>query len=296
MAKQRTAAVRNLAQLAACTLLVFSSLARADEPPPPYPEYRVLDEYFRDPGQAGLRAMLDDCAQFGYRNCQLLSVTTHDMGYAYAFQYLHEGPGGGSEWVRREDGGFGAYSCPDGFALYMVAFGMPVGPYGNRTVDLGGPFPVVCQAGAAASAVAATLRVEDRYGPSGLARRDISTMSDAVHWAVDQAPGGVWVRGAGRDWTSVYLISGSQVVAIGDDVNPTYSADGVLTGVRGADGTSVTDGGVYDPEGHLVARLAEARKRMPAATSPGALGVVGRLGESIDALLEGRPDPNGPVH
>jgi hypothetical protein len=296
MAKQRMAAARNLAQLTACTFLVFSALARADEPPPPYAEYSVLDEYFRDPGEAGLRAMLSDCARFGLPNCQLLSVTTYSSGYAYTFQYLHEGPGGSSEWIRREDGGFGVYSCPAGFALYMVAFGMPVGPYENRTIDLGGPFPVVCQASGAISPAALSPRVEDRYGPKGLARRDISTADDAVHWEVEEGPGGVRVRGSGRDWLSVYLISGSHVVAIGDDVSLGYSADGVLTELRGADGTAITEGNAYDPEGRLRARLAEATTRMPEASAPGPLGIVGRLRDSIDALLDGRADPHAPTH
>lgn len=292
MAKQRTAAVRRLAQLTACTLLVFSALARADEPPPPYPEYSVLDEYFRDPGEAGMRAMLNDCARFGYPNCQLLSVSTHSLGYAYVYQYLHEGPGGGSEWIRREDGGFGAYSCPAGFALYMVAFGMPMGPYANRTIDLGGPFPVVCQANGVLSPAASSPRIDDRYGPRGLVRRDVGTAGDAVHWEVDEVPEGWSVRGSGRDWMSVFLISGDQVASIGDEVSLRYSADGVLTGLSGADGTSITGGNAYDPEGRLRARLAVVRTRMPEASAPGPLGIVGRLRDSIDALLDGRTEPH----
>jgi hypothetical protein len=286
MTKQRTVGARSMARLTACTFLAMSPLAQADDAPPPFAEYRAAGQYYRDPAEASMRAMWQDCDNNGYLQCQLLVVRTTDSGYDYIYQYLHDRPGGDAEWMRFEDGGPGVYSCPVGFSLYQIAFGMPLGPYANRSIDLGGPFPVYCQADGHPSARAPRMAIVDTFDKGELTVREVTEGERTVRWTVTPDTDGRRVQAMSTFGTSSFLVSDDRVVVVDDAVTLVYAADGTLEAARGADGTSIDRQGRYDPEGRLDSLLRRAILTLPASSSTGALGAVNRASESIRALLD----------
>lgn len=286
MAKQRTAGARTFARLAACTFLAFSSLAQADEAPPPFPEYEAHGEFFRDLNLVALRAMQVRCDHFEEHDCQLLSARTSGIGYAYDYQYRRDRPGGDAEWARSSDGGYGYYSCPPGFSVYITAFGMPMGPYANREMDVGGPFPVFCQAAGLASVPAGKRAVTDTYERGTLTQREVSEDGLKVRWTVTPEGAGTRVHGLSRDGMADFLIADDRVVTIGDRATLVYGANGTLRDIQGADGTSIGLQGKYDPEGRLRLLLEAAIAQGPDDESAEPLGAVARAIDAIKALLD----------
>jgi hypothetical protein len=294
MAKQRTAGARTFARLTACTFLAFTPFAQAAEAPPPFTEYEAAGEYFTDLMQVGLRAMRARCEHFNELDCQLISARTSDIGYAYTYQYRYDRPGGDAEWRSSSDGGYGYLSCAPGFSIYMMAFGMPMGPFANRELDVDNMFPVFCQAAGRASVVAGKRDVADAYENGKLALREVTENGQSVRWTVSEEGAGTWVRGVSRQSVSEFLIDDDRVVAIGDQVTLIYAADGSLRRVQGSDGTSIDTQGKYDPEARLGLLLASITAQLPEGGSPGPLGAVARAGDAIRALLarsEGRHEP-----
>lgn len=286
MTRQRTVGTRSIARFTACTFLAMSPLAQADVAPAPFVEYRAAGGFYRDVAEAATRAMWYDCDYYGYRGCLLLTVRTTDSGYDYAYEYRHERPGGDADWVRIDDGGSGAYSCDEGFSLYQVAFGVPLGPYANRGLDLGNPFPVYCQANGRSSGYARTPVIAESYEAGELAVREVTEGGRTVRWSVTRDADGRRVQAASELGMTSFLVSDDRVVVLDDAATLVYAADGTLRAVQGADGTSIDRQGRYDPEGRLDSLLRRATGTLPGTASTGALGAVNRAGESIKALLD----------
>jgi len=294
MAKQRTAGARMFARLTACTFLAFTPLAHAADAPPPFIEYEAAGEYFTDLMQVSLRAMHARCEHFNEPDCQLISARTSDIGYAYTYQFRYDRPGGDSEWRSSGDGGYGYMSCAPGFSVYMMALGMPMGPFANRELDVDNMFPVFCQAAGRASAVAGKRDVSDAYQDGKLTLREVTEGGRSVRWTVNEEDAGIRVRGVSRESVSEFLINDDRVVTIGDRVTLIYAADGSLRRVQGSDGTSIDAQGKYDPEARLGLLLASITAQLPEVGSPGPLGVVAKTGDAIRALLarsESRDEP-----
>lgn len=285
MAKQRTAGARTFARLAACTFLAFTPIAHAADAPPPFTEYEAAGEYFTDLMQTGLRAMRARCEHFNELDCQLISARTSDIGYAYTYQYRYDRPGGDAEWRSSSDGGYGYLSCAPGFSIYMMAFGIPMGPFANRELDVDSMFPAFCQAAGRASVVADKRVIADAYENGRLALREVTEAGQHVRWSVTEDAAGTRVRRVSGQSMSEFLIDDDRVVAIGEEASLIYAADGSLRRVEGSDGTSIDLQAKYDPESRLRLLLASATAQLPASDAPGPLGAVARAGDAIRALL-----------
>jgi hypothetical protein len=297
MANLRKAGARIPARLAAAFCLVFPLLSLAAETAAPFAEYNGDDRWSTIPAQAAQWKMAANCAWERYVGCELGSVQTTTTGYAYRFVHAVSRPGGGVVLEELDGHGNGAWSCPAGFAVYSEFMGVDVGPYPNRMMDLGTGFPTKCKpiGAKAADEVAAEAGsvpdVTEDFEQGRLVERHVGG-GDPATWSVAWDAAGAEVSGRGDREGIQARIEQGRAVSLGKGLRLDYDADGALDTVRGDGGTVFSRAWVNDPEGRLVAALRDARHRLPSGPASAPVDTLVRLGESIDALLDGRRDPH----
>jgi hypothetical protein len=292
MANVRKAGARMLARLAAGFCLVFPLASLADDGMAPFPEYEGDSRWSSVPGQAAGWQMTANCAWEGRIGCTITQVVTTSTGYAYHYHYTDFRPGGGSELVESDGFGVGAWSCPANFGIYTEFMGMEVGPYPNRLLDMGTGFPVRCKALSrvlpeAGEAVAGLPETVERFDQGRLLERLVRG-GDPVTWTVAWDATGADITGRGEHLVVDARIEQGRVVSLGSGLQLEYGTEGALDTVRGLGGTVFSRDVVHDPEGGLVAALRTVRHQLPSGPASEPIATLARLGESIDALLDGR--------
>jgi hypothetical protein len=295
MANVRKAGARMLARLAAGFCLVFPLVSLADDVAAPFPEYDGDSRWSVLPAQAAGWQMNALCAWEGYVGCTITSVVTTSTGYAYHYHHSVSRPDGGLDLVQRNGYGVGAWSCPAGYGVYTEFMGMEVGPYPNRMLEMGSGFPIRCKplgmaaAGQGGEVDTLPAEVAERFEQGKLVEWRVAG-GDLATWSVARDATGAEVTGRGERGVARARIEQGRVVSLGSGLQLEYDTEGALDTVRGLGGTVFSRAYIHDPEGHLVAALRAARHQLPAGQASEPIATLVRLGESIDALLDGRDE------